>query len=454
MTRRKTGSINPVNGRFRVRATVNGKRSILGFCATLGEAEKLRKASSLLLANEDQDALLLNTFGERWLLNRELKKLVRDPRNEWSRWKNHILPHPIAGRIIKTLERRDILSFVEYLKEKKLSRQTVLNVLNIIRGMLNEALHEGLIKVNPVASIKISRQKRTRETSTYATLKEQKRLRLAADGMIRHLIVFAYRTGLRAGELCTLRLDDVYLDGDYPHVVVRYGTVPNLSTKGGTIREVPLWGEGLDAARDWSEGLSSYAPKNPHALMFPRAGGSFRDENHVIPWKEWKTILKAVGFGRRFRFHDLRHTCGTSLLSGVWGRKWSLEEIQAFLGHSAVTTTERYARMLNEGLRSAAREAAELVPELVSQNGLSTGAALGIRTPDLRFTKSTRKLILSQGSTRKDQFGTDSVPERPFLRVTDPDAALRAAIASAVGARLYKRAALLLEALNVKETET
>lgn len=46
---------------------------------------------------------------------------------------------------------------------------------------------------------------------------------------------------------------------------------------------------------------------------------------------------------RRVRWHDLRHSCGTSLNAGWWGRVWSLEEIRDLLGHSSVKVTEIYA---------------------------------------------------------------------------------------------------------------
>jgi site-specific recombinase XerD len=43
-------------------------------------------------------------------------------------------------------------------------------------------------------------------------------------------------------------------------------------------------------------------------------------------------------------------------VSGQWGRKWSLEEVKAFLGHSSVKTTERYAKFAGDALMAAAKE--------------------------------------------------------------------------------------------------
>ena len=47
---------------------------------------------------------------------------------------------------------------------------------------------------------------------------------------------------------------------------------------------------------------------------------------------------------RRVRWHDLRHTCATLLLTGAMGgRPWAYEEVKETLGHSSVKFTERYA---------------------------------------------------------------------------------------------------------------
>ena len=60
------------------------------------------------------------------------------------------------------------------------------------------------------------------------------------------------------------------------------------------------------------------------------------------------------GITRRVRWHDLRHTCASSLIAGWWGRRWSLEEVKGLLGHSSVKITERYAHLADSVLDVAA----------------------------------------------------------------------------------------------------
>lgn len=60
--------------------------------------------------------------------------------------------------------------------------------------------------------------------------------------------------------------------------------------------------------------------------------------------------------GRHVRFHDLRHTCASLLVSGAWGRAWSLEEVKQLLGHSSISVTERYAHFAGSLLDDAAAQ--------------------------------------------------------------------------------------------------
>ena len=53
---------------------------------------------------------------------------------------------------------------------------------------------------------------------------------------------------------------------------------------------------------------------------------------------------------------SLRHTFASNLVSGAYGRKWPLPEIQKLMGHSSVTITERYAHLGEDVIAEAVRE--------------------------------------------------------------------------------------------------
>ena len=242
----------------------------------------------------------------------------------------------------------------------RLSRRSIKHCLNLVRGMLKAAMRAGHTKHDPFAAgVPLPKEVRTTDPWTFATPAEQERILAACKGPVRHLVAFAIATGLRAGELVSLRLADTHDD----RVVVRYGGPPDLPTKSGKARTVFLNGHAKEALTAWLAALPAYTAnkrhpqgRKPTGLAFPGRRGGFRCEEHVIRWAEWKGILEQAGVTRRFRFHDLRHTCASALVSGWWGRRWNLEEVREVLGHSTIPVTQRYAHLASDALANAARE--------------------------------------------------------------------------------------------------
>jgi Phage integrase family len=167
-----------------------------------------------------------------------------------------------------------------------------------------------------------------------------------------------------------LELPDLHLDETKPHIVVRYGS-RGKTTKSGKTRRVPLFGVALDCAKGWVAQLPTYAPTNRLGLVFPTMSGTRRQvgtpkatrrvkvrngkrlrEVKVDLFHEW---MRAAGIARPVRWHDLRHTCASSLVAGWWGHRWSLEEVREMLGHWSVLVTEKYAHFADSVIDRAAR---------------------------------------------------------------------------------------------------
>ena len=58
------------------------------------------------------------------------------------------------------------------------------------------------------------------------------------------------------------------------------------------------------------------------------------------------------GGKRPVRWHDLRHTCASSLVAGWWGHAWRLEEVKEVLGHSSIVVTQRYTHLSRSEIRT------------------------------------------------------------------------------------------------------
>ncbi len=377
MPRPRTGSIEKLpGGRVRVRATTHGRRKTLIMVDTELEAELVR-APLIAQLNADPTSFVewtVATWGEDWLDERERTSAIRDIDSDRGRFDLYLKADPIGAIPLRRLTRGDVIHWLARVKAttsartgKALSVQSRRNIVTVLRGLCTAAVDHGHLQVNPATQLKIAKERRTEEPWTWLLPEELGRLCAAVEGPERYLIAFAAGSGLRAGELCALRAADVHDD----HVVVRYGGPVTEPTKTGKIRRVPLFGIAAQAWRAWSEALPSFMTKtkanrgttNPLGLAFPGKRGAFRDPGHVLMWGTWKAAQKAAQLGRDLRWHDLRHTCASSLVSGLWGRVWSLGEVKEVLGHTDITTTQRYAHLAHSAIQQAARETPGFVHE-------------------------------------------------------------------------------------------
>ncbi len=244
--------------------------------------------------------------------------------------------------------------------ERKISVDTIKRSFSLASAVFSVAVERELIETNPCAGVRIKKradENSTKDKWTWLTLDEQK-LVAACDAipfMDRLMIRFAIATGLRQGEQCNLELTDLHVGTDNPHVFVRYGSPGHLPPKNGKTRRVPLMQDGLVAAKAWLYELGTYAPSNPLGLVFPTTRGLIRPVGKPLGGGgKLKKHLALLGIGRRVRWHDLRHSFCSNLVSGALGHKWTLEEIRPVAGHSSILITQRYAHIGEEDLMRAA----------------------------------------------------------------------------------------------------
>ena len=176
------------------------------------------------------------------------------------------------------------------------------------------------------------RRKRNAEVRTreYLTDGEIARLIAAASGN-RHghrdatVVLVAYRHGLRAAELVTLRWDAI----DFAH-----GRVHVSRVKGGSESVHPLSGRELRALRRLKreqEPASPFIFTSERGAPFTTAG--FR--------KMIARLGVAAGIGFPVHPHMLRHACGYQLAN----RGVDTRSLQAYLGHRNIQHTVRYTEL-------------------------------------------------------------------------------------------------------------
>lgn len=300
------------------------------------------------------------TFGNyaETVLDRRAADGVRSTRDEMLRYRKHIATSPLADKDITVLRACDFVQVVRSLGLKPaddarvlrvLSPATVRKVKTLLSAIMQSAVDDGLIDENPVAEVKVNKRTHTTvEPWTYLTVAEQQAVSRIANEERRLLVQFAIGTGLRQGEQWNLQLQDMVTEGEEPHVIVRFGS-EGMPSKNGRIRRVPLFGTALAAARRWLE----IRPQCRNRAVFVNASGRVRPKGAPLGFEE---DLASVGITRHVRWHDLRHTCASSLVAGFWGPRLDLIDVRDMLGHSSIKVTEKYAHLGPTSLKAMAQK--------------------------------------------------------------------------------------------------
>lgn len=138
-------------------------------------------------------------------------------------------------------------------------------------------------------------------------------------------------TGLRLGELGALRWRDVNLEGGFINVSRSISAGEETSTKSRRTRVVPLAAQAVEELERLHSRLH-FLGREDH--VFCRPDGGPLDRTAVR--RRFVRAQETVGLRVR-RFHDLRHTFGSLAI-----RRFDLVAVKKMMGHSKLTTTERY----------------------------------------------------------------------------------------------------------------
>ena len=207
--------------------------------------------------------------------------------------------------------------------------------LALLRRLFNVALREGWITRNPFsAGESLISPADERQRERILSRDEEAKLLAACSGdrraHLRGIIVCALDTGMRRGEILSLRWSDVDLDA----LTIR---VRAMNTKTLRDREVPITDRLANELRSLRDGAAAH----------DRVFGVIDNVKFSFTAARQQAGLPDV------RFHDLRHTAATRLVQG----HLPLAEVGRVLGHTQPKTTYRY---VNADSSTAQRAAAIL----------------------------------------------------------------------------------------------
>jgi integrase len=248
---------------------------------------------------------------------------------EWHRDRLKVLLPHFAGLAIGKINRSAIRQYrAERHRQKTLTETTVNRDIECLRHLLYWAVDEGFLTANPIARIRLERERRKKKP--VLSLDEETLLLSASAPHLRDITTFALDTGMRRGEI----LHQTWEDVDFAR---RLLSVTHSKTPEGEAREIPLTERVLTL-------LSGM--RKDFGLIFTFEGkpiGSLKTG--------WKAAIRRAGI-RYIRFHYLRHTFNTRLLELSVPR----EVRMSLLGHTFGDTHESYEHVELPMKREAIRK--------------------------------------------------------------------------------------------------
>jgi integrase len=325
----------------RKRRTVYGKT----------RAEVAKKLNKALSDREDglvfdAGSLKVGEYLERWLKDSvEGNVRSRTLSNYQMHVRRHIVP-ALGGIQLKNLTPAHVQGLYRQKLDSGLAPSSVRYIHAVLHRALKQALRWGLVPRNVSDAVDIP--KLVNEEVDALSPDEARALLAAARGdHLEALYVVSVTCGLRRGEILGLRWTDLDLGEARVRTLrvarqlqrLRDGSglrfVAPKGGKGRTIRLPPLAVEALKTqrVRQAEEKLKAGPLYEDGGLVFATEIGTPLEPSN-IDRRGFKPLLKRVGL-RDIRFHDLRHTCATVLLSEGVNPKL----VQELLGHADIKLT-------------------------------------------------------------------------------------------------------------------
>ena len=257
-------------------------------------------------------------------------------RNDLSEWIESLSRKP----------REDESTLHRSARGEALSAASINRTLASVRTFYRWLHREGIVKSNPFIGIaKLTTPKRlptvipTQRMKRIATDSEERCDSDDFDQRRNSLIVLMFYTmGLRAAEL--IGIDRDHFSGDYTSLRVR--------GKGDKDRVVPIIEIVREKILDYLDAISrqNICISDEKALFLTQKGKRI---SYSTLYRVIHNELEAYGVRGRKSPHVLRHTFATHLLDGGA----DIREIQSLLGHSSLSTTQRYTHTSIAAIRQA-----------------------------------------------------------------------------------------------------
>jgi integrase len=323
----------------------NGKRKSI-YCQTQQEAIKVarkvnhEKDQGMLISSEDQT---LSTFLTTWLQDTAQPRL-RD--RTYLRYRELIELHvlPMLGKVkLQKLSPQHLQRLYNQKREEGYAPQTIKHIHRVLHRALNDALKWDLVAKNVCDAVDAPRV--PKQEMKALTPEQAKQFLEAAKGSpLEALFVLALTTGMRRGELLALQWADI----DFVRAILQVRrTITRLPKRGFVVSEpkttksrraIQLTELAIEAlkrhrTKQHETRLKAGVAWQSQDWVFCTDVGTPLDPTTVLRSSFWPLLAKAGV--PKIRFHDLRHSAASLLLSMGTHPKI----VQELLGHSNISMT-------------------------------------------------------------------------------------------------------------------
>lgn len=233
-----------------------------------------------------------------------------------------------------------VRGYVDYMHDKGKSAATVSRCLASMKSLYSFAIAQGMNGANPVVGIHVEKaEKKLPQILTgkeVELLLDQPKCTDLKGYRDKAMLELLYATGIRVSELINLDVSDVNVLGGF----IKCGA-------DGKVRIIPLYPAAIKALSDY---ISDIRPKmvadSDEESLFVNVSGERMSRQGF--WKIIKYYQEKAQIDKDITPHTLRHSFAAHLLENGA----DLRSIQEMLGHSDISSTQVYAQLVKQNLKS------------------------------------------------------------------------------------------------------
>jgi integrase len=300
-------------------------------------------------ADPSRGRMKWETWCETWWPSRRMESGTR--RSQVSIRDNHVLPR-WGAVALNEITHMDIQTWVNEISTT-MSASQARQAYYQLSSSIKAAVREGLLPLSPCVGVRLPSLPPAPER--YLDQHEVEAVFYHIDGVYRMLVETLIETGMRIGEAVALHEQRINWTAgtiDFVEKWDQHARIITPYTKGKRRRTLPLTTHLAGLLREWigdrppatTCGFEHGRGARCHSglvMLGPR--GAVIDPHNFANVK-WSDAVALSGVGHA-RVHDLRHTYASRLVTnGV-----SIARLQLLLGHESITTTQRYAHLMDDG---------------------------------------------------------------------------------------------------------